>query len=283
MQRRNARLKREFLLRKQLNTKGLASYQQKSLLAGAMAGDGVLPNEIRGSALRLFEGMEYDDAYTGKKGMDDDEYSRPVPPKILLTTSRDPSSRLKQFAKELRFLFPNTQRVNRGTHVVSELVQVARTNGFTDLIILHETRGEPDEMVVSHLPYGPTAYFGLNGTVLRAEVEGAEHAPEKAPNVVLEGLKTKVGARLGCVLQHLFPTAKPESNRVVSFVNRQDCIVFRHHVFRRVGNEVVMKEAGPRFNLVPYALKLDTVDSKTGEYEWRLSSFTNTGHKRSYL
>lgn len=32
---------------------------------------------------------------------------------ILVTTSRDPSSRLTQFAKEMRLVVPNSQRVNR--------------------------------------------------------------------------------------------------------------------------------------------------------------------------
>jgi hypothetical protein len=35
------------------------------------------------------------------------------PPQILVTTSRDPSSRLIQFAKEMRLVVPNSQRVNR--------------------------------------------------------------------------------------------------------------------------------------------------------------------------
>lgn len=46
----------------------------------------------------------------------DDEYAHAGErdPKILITTSRDPSSRLVQFAKEVKLLLPNSQRVNRG-------------------------------------------------------------------------------------------------------------------------------------------------------------------------
>ena len=46
----------------------------------------------------------------------DDEYAHAGErdPKILITTSRDPSSRLTQFAKELKLVFPNAQRINRG-------------------------------------------------------------------------------------------------------------------------------------------------------------------------
>lgn len=113
----------------------------------------------------------------------DDEYDPTslLEPKVCVTTSREPSSRLKQFAKvpclhiavrvsvtccwgvmqEVRLLFPNSQRVNRGSHKTEEvrvwlrilyhpcngshpqLVAACRSNGFTDVVVLHETRGEP--------------------------------------------------------------------------------------------------------------------------------------------
>jgi len=49
----------------------------------------------------------------------DDEYAHAAErePKVLITTSRDPSSRLVQFAKELKLVFPNSQRINRGGQV----------------------------------------------------------------------------------------------------------------------------------------------------------------------
>ena len=75
----------------------------------------------------------------------DDEYARAgvYDPKVLVTTSRDPSSRLQQFAKEMRLVFPNSQRINRGGHVMKEIVDACKANDVTDLIILHEHRGEP--------------------------------------------------------------------------------------------------------------------------------------------
>jgi U3 small nucleolar ribonucleoprotein protein IMP4 len=75
----------------------------------------------------------------------DDEYERAgvQDPKIFLTTSRDASSRLKQFAKEMSQLIPNCQRRNRGQLVLKELVEACRVNEMTDLIMVYETRGEP--------------------------------------------------------------------------------------------------------------------------------------------
>ncbi|GFH13238.1 brix domain-containing protein, partial [Haematococcus lacustris] len=54
--------------------------------------------------------------------------------------------------------------------VLAELVDSCRSHDFTDIVILHEHRGEPDGLVVCHLPYGPTAYFGLHNTVLRHDI-----------------------------------------------------------------------------------------------------------------
>ena len=77
--------------------------------------------------------------------MVDDEYARAgiEDPKLLITTARVPSSRLNQFAKELRLIFPNAQKMNRGNHTTPEIVAACRAQGVTDLIVVHETRGEP--------------------------------------------------------------------------------------------------------------------------------------------
>jgi U3 small nucleolar ribonucleoprotein protein IMP4 len=40
-------------------------------------------------------------------------------------------------------MFPNAQRLNRGNYVMSQLVQACQANNVTDLIIVHEHRGEP--------------------------------------------------------------------------------------------------------------------------------------------
>lgn len=49
--------------------------------------------------------------------------------------------------------------------VLPELVDTCRSHNVTDIVIVHEHRGEPDGLVVCHLPYGPTAYFGIFNTV----------------------------------------------------------------------------------------------------------------------
>lgn len=40
-------------------------------------------------------------------------------------------------------MFPGAQRMNRGNHEISALVRACKANNVTDLIIVHETRGQP--------------------------------------------------------------------------------------------------------------------------------------------
>ena len=48
-------------------------------------------------------------------------------------------------------IFPNSQRLNRGNYVLSQLVQACRANEVTDLILVHEHRGEPGRLTICNL------------------------------------------------------------------------------------------------------------------------------------
>lgn len=161
----------------------------------------------------------------------DSEYARAgqYDPKILITTSRDPSSRLTQFAKELRLCIPNSNRINRGGYTVNELGAACRSNGLTDLLVVHEHRGVPDALVLSHFPHGPTLLFTLHGVVLRHEVaaHGQSTVSEQYPHLIFEGFNSKLGQRVSDALKYLFPVPKEDSKRVMTFANERDFISFR--------------------------------------------------------
>lgn len=82
----------------------------------------------------------------------DNEYAIYKEPKIMITSSRAPSTRLNNFLKEMSIVFPNATRINRGAYVLKDLVDLALKRELTDIVILHEHRGEPDGMIISHLP-----------------------------------------------------------------------------------------------------------------------------------
>ncbi|KCV68750.1 hypothetical protein, variant [Fonticula alba] len=221
----------------------------------------------------------------------DDEYANAgmFDPKIVVTTSRDPSSRLDQFTKEMRLVFPGAQKINRGNYVIKELADACRANGVTDLIIFHETRGEPDGMIVSHFPYGPTAYFSLHNVVQRHDIEDRGTVSEQFPHLIFDQFTTPLGLRVKSILRHLFPVPRPDSRRTMTFANRSDYISFRHHVFvrhgggERGGNEVDLSEVGPRFELKLYKITQGTIDIGEADVEWVARPYMNTSHKRDFL
>ena len=78
--------------------------------------------------------------------------------------------------------------------------------------------------MVSHMPYGPTAYFGLHNVVMRHDIQDRANVSEAYPHLVQHNLSTRVGKRVATILKHLFPVPKPDSRRVVSMVNQDDYI-----------------------------------------------------------
>ena len=190
-----------------------------------------------------------------------------------------------QFAKELRLLFPNSQRLNRGNLVLSELVSTSRANEITDIIIAHEHRGQPDGLIVSHLPFGPTAFFNLTNVIMRHDIRSDEigTVSEAYPHLIFHDFNTRLGRRLCSILKHLFPVPKPDSKRVMTFMNNNDAISFRHHVYERQGKEkddIELQEVGPRFEMQLFQVKLGTIEQTEADDEWVLRPFMNTAKTR---
>lgn len=238
MLRKLTRERREYLYRKSLEGKEKLRYDQKRKIRKALEEGKPIPTELAASAEQLDKEIGLEDEQTSELrpvGFDS-EYARAgvEDPRVFITTSREPSSRLTQFAKELQMVIPNSQKLNRGGHIIKELVESARANNATDLIIVHEHRGEPTGLVVSHLPFGPTVYFGLYNVVLRHDIAGADRAvPQSYPHLIFDNFTTPLGERIAAVLKYLFPAMKEDADakRVAAFVNRDDFIAFRHNSY----------------------------------------------------
>ena len=218
----------------------------------------------------------------------DNEYANAgvFDPRVVVTTSRDPSVLLKQFAKEVRLLFPNAQKINRGAYRTKDLMDACRENEITDLVVVQEHRGIPDGLVVCHLPFGPTAYFTLSNVVTRHEIKVKTTVSEAYPHLIFDGFSTRLGGRISDILKYLYPVPKQDSERVISFVNNADYISFRHHVFKQRGHtadDVELVEVGPRFELRPYRIVLGTLDQPEADVEWELRPYHNTAKKRKRL
>ncbi|ONK80503.1 uncharacterized protein A4U43_C01F18510 [Asparagus officinalis] len=290
--RRYLKQRREYLYRKSLEGKEREWYEKKRKIRQALQEGKPIPTELRNEEAKLRAEVDLEDEQTAvPRNLIDDEYANASirDPKILLTTSRDPSAPLVQFVKELKFVFPNSTRMNRGGQVLSEIIESCRAHEFTDVILVYEKQGIPNSLVVCHLPYGPTAYFGLSDVTSRHSIKDKKELgtmPEAYPHLIIDSLSTKVGERIGNILKHLFPVPKPDTKRIITFSKAADRIKFRHHIYEKRGGpkSVELTEIGPRFCLVPYKIELGTVDhSENNQKEWVLANYINTAKKRKFL
>jgi len=283
--RRNARLRKEYIYRRSLKGAELAEYEKKQRVKEALRDGKPIPTELAGFAHSLEAATEWDDGAVRPPRLIDDEYAQAdSEPKIMITSSRRPSPKLTQFVKELKLLFPGSQRMNRGNHILAELAAASRRHGVTDLIVAHETRGLPDGLIISHLPHGPTAYFTLSNVVMRHDIrEGIDAMSLQNPHLIFDKFSTPLGKRVMTILQHLFPPPKSESTRIVTFANEDDFIFFRHHTFEPKGPQVELQEVGPRFEMKLYKIRLGTLEQAEADNEWVLRPFMNTARKRTLL
>ena len=219
---------------------------------------------------------DVDDEYSALSGIQD--------PKVVVTTSRDPSTRLSQFAKEVKLFFPTAIRLNRGGTILPSLVAACGSSAATDLVLLHEHRGVPTSLTISHFPHGPTASFSLHNVVLRHDLTDAGNQSEAYPHLIFENFTSPLGKRVVTILKHLFPPGvKKDSSRVITFANSGDFISVRQHVYVKTREGVEVAEVGPRFEMKLYELRLGTVDNKDADVEWRHRGFIRTANKKDYL
>lgn len=297
MIRKQARQRRDYLYRKALLLKDAEINDKRAKLRASLASGKALDPEIANDK-SLRKDYQYDESAdkTTSEQLDlDDEYAQlsgVVDPRILVTTSRNPSSRLAAFAKEIRLLLPTAVRLNRGTLVLPDLVQSAKSSGLSDIILLHEHRGTPTALTISHLPHGPTVSFSLHNVVLRHDIPGSVRGTvsEAYPHLIFDGFTTPLGQRVVKVLKHIFPPREPITNktkignRIVTFKNIDDSIEVRHHVFVRTGyDSIELSEVGPRMTMRMFEIRGGTLENKDGDVEWHLTQYTRTAKKKNYL
>lgn len=222
------------------------------------------------------EQTEIDDEYLALSGISE--------PKVLITTSRNPSVKLLQFSKEIKLLFPNSVKLNRGNYVISDLVSTCQRVQISDLIILHEHRGVPTSLTISHFPHGPSIIFTLHNVKLRHDLPEIGNSSESYPHLIFENFTSELGKRVVKIMKHLFPPGvKKDSSRVITFINNDDFISVRHHMYVRTKDSVELSEVGPRFEMRLYELRLGLIDNKDSEIEWQLRRFIRTGNRKNYL
>lgn len=298
MLRRQARERRDYLHRRALQLRDASIAEKRALLKRSLAsGKPLDPALANDKSLR--QDFKYDEsrdddleALEAQRSLDD-EYSMLsglTDPRPLVTTSRSPSTRLAAFSKEIRLLLPTAIRLNRGNLILPNLLQSAKAAALSDIILLHEHRGTPTALTISHLPHGPTASFSLHNVVLRADIPNASRGTvsESYPHLLFEGFTTPLGRRVCQILKHIFPPRDGPhkvGNRVVTFKNVDDSVEVRHHVFVQTDyKSVELAEVGPRMTMRCFEIRGGTLEKDSGgETEWALTQYTRTARKKNYL
>uniref|UniRef100_A0A0E0PT81 Brix domain-containing protein n=1 Tax=Oryza rufipogon TaxID=4529 RepID=A0A0E0PT81_ORYRU len=245
-------------------------------------------------------------------GNDADEFNavlkQQTTPKVLITTCRFNSGRGPAFIEELMQVIPNSCYVKRGTYELKKIVEYANNRDFTSLVVVHTNRREPDALLIINLPAGPTAHFKLSKLILRKDIKNHGNPTSHKPELVLNNFTTRLGHRVGRMIQSLFPQEPNfRGRRVVTFHNQRDYIFFRHHryIFEMKENKIASKdkkaktsesksqpekqvicrlqECGPRFTLKLLTLQHGTFDTKNGEYEWVHKPDMDTSRRRFFF
>merc|ERR1712093_651799 len=174
--RKRQRQRKDYIYRRAVTLRDAEIAEKRSKLRASLASGKPLDPSIANDK-KLREDYKYDESKADLSANDaldlDDEYAQLsgiVDPRVLVTTSRDPSTRLSSFAKEIRLLLPTSIRLNRGNLILPNLISSAQASGLSDIVLLHEHRGVPTALTLSHFPHGPTVSFSLHSIEVRHHV-----------------------------------------------------------------------------------------------------------------
>lgn len=287
MLRKTRRERKEWLDRAQSEERRILAKKRRAELFAAYERETVIPKEIRHEIQEKgVNGSEIlDEAiYAEGNGLEEkeDEFSAQKDPAPIITTSRSPSGPLMQFAKMLKHTLPNAEKINRGKHVIKDLVKMGIEKGHTDLIMVNEHRGVPASIIISHLPHGPTMYFSLHHVDM---TRGDKSISTAAPAVVFDNFTTALGKRVQRALSSLFSplTPREKPKRIAAFVNREDSIMFKQYKSTFKQGNIDLEPISPAFTMRLYEIRAGTLEMSYAEKEFVFRPYMNTARKRMYL
>eukprot|EP01105_Mastigella_eilhardi_P025823 TRINITY_DN7167_c0_g1_i1.p1 TRINITY_DN7167_c0_g1~~TRINITY_DN7167_c0_g1_i1.p1 ORF type:complete len:352 (+),score=108.07 TRINITY_DN7167_c0_g1_i1:365-1420(+) len=221
-------------------------------------------------------------------------------PKIIVTTSMGAKKHTMIFADLLSKILHEAAVFHRRSYSLQQIIRYATHKSYTDLVVLNEnkirSKKKTSDLIVVHLPRGPTARFKVMDLKLPEEL-GVELArTQRCPcELILNNFSTRLGLYTGRMIACLFPQ-KPdfELRRVATFHCQRDYIFFRHHryIFEESQTDhqksqspltTRLQEIGPRFVLKLMSLQLGTLDTVHGEYIFTFRKELRATRKRFFL
>lgn len=253
------RKKREYLLKKEEEYKNQEIENKKNKVLDHLNETSKLSYDLRKDGKNILDEIIYNQKIT------DDI---PQYPKILVTTSKKPSSKLLQFSKHISLIF-NGLFFLRGNTTNEELSENLHKNYFTTLILIFENKGMPSSMTISSFPFGDTYKFSISNFQLNRTVNLSQFC-HLVTNNINENLKNLFGRML---------PAHKGSKRILMLANYNDLIAFRHYLINK-GKRVELKN-DLACDIKLYEIRKGTFEQE-GEILWVFKSFINSHKSNLY-
>lgn len=253
---------RKFLRQKESETR--THQKELAIIKECYENSKPIPHYLREKAKDLMDELIFDP----DTNVMQNRFTRPQ--EIYFTTSRDPSSKLRQFVKHLCLIFNGTS-ISRGNMTIKELCE----QNFDILVIIGESKGVANSLILTFFPYGPTFHFSLHNVKL----ERRENSIKRDVNLILENFTSQTGILVKDYLSVLFPSSVSDvpAKRTLVFYNRDDLIRMRHFF-----NEQKIQNDTISFDMKLYKINKGSLQFE-GESLFNLHTFINTAGKNNIL
>ena len=121
-------------------------------------------------------------------------------PRLLITTSRKTSNRVRSFTRDLWTVLPNTERFNRGGQGLSEIASRVRQSGAHAALIISMWKGNPSTLSFTSSTEEELASIKVEMAMLRREVNTAKKRINGIAGVFIESNSSDKTQSLGELL-----------------------------------------------------------------------------------
>lgn len=220
------------------------------------------------------------------------KYFNGLPPKVAITTREHPTTATKEFVCNMQDIIPGLTYYRRRGFALKKIIKFLKNRDYTDLLVVNENKKKVDQLMIIHLPDGPTATFKVTSVQYPEQIEGRGIMSSHNPELILNNFTTRMGHGVGRMIAALFPHV-PEftGRRIITFHNQRDFIFVRQHRYifdpdaenKEVGFKPRIQELGPRMTLKLQRLQHGTFDTVEGEFEWFGTNALYKSSKKFYM
>lgn len=252
MQKRKQQLQ-EYLNRKEKEQIEEAINQSKEKLKECYETETKLPHELKEKE-NLISEILYNLHYQETKEL----------LKVFVTTSRGPSSMLREFSKRISLIF-NGKLVSRGQTNQSEFMEMVVSDNVGLLITTTESHGLPASLSFNFIKVGKCFHFTILNYRAKKEVEKRNLKQNCA--LMFEGIENKIGIEFKNLVSLIFKMHE-QFSRVLLFKNENDILSFKHFFLE---NKIVE-------DVFSFDMKLYKIDNEIEE-EFVARNFINSTNK----